>query len=683
MGVVVVQSFHINFSGQGTRSHVAELEAQLDQLPETDRAARATTGAALAIALVELDVPRAHALTTELLSQAEAHPGSLERAVAFVAAGLIFGGPEHAKLRLARAQEALDICAAVGARDVAEPAWFLLLGAAAEVGDFARIDRELSPKLTSLGPFHELLHGRHAAWIRAMRATADGRVDDAEELAGAGYELAAGSGDPDAETVLRGQLAVIRWLQGRVGELVDPLLEARQRFPNEPVWQAALAWVWSTQGTVAPVAEILREFSGISALNRDRNWLAAATIVAEVAADAGTLTLVRELYEALTPYSGRLAMIGHGVTSWGTVARPLALLARRLGDVAAAERYLREAVDTCARLGAQVWLAEAQIELAQLLREQGRVNEARTLALEAATVTHRIGPPDMEVSARRLLQQLTPLVARGDRANADEAYSGERAAAGIGESEPKAPQIWMIGRFLVADVRGKPVTWRSRKAELVLKVLVARKGALTPREQLLDLVWPGHCPSSLANRFAVAVSTVRRALDPDRAFAHDHFLEIDSGLVRVRYDRFESDSEHFLGCAAREIRLSMDRRDSDTDATPAQCAAMRDVLRLAEEPAFAEERDALWAERVRSDIEVTSGELAHRLAHDLQQLDDWGRAAETYRWLIALDIYDERAHVGLFECLRRQGAYGHARQARDHARRVLGEIGVVPAHELH
>ncbi|MHA3722930.1 AfsR/SARP family transcriptional regulator [Leucobacter sp. HY1910] len=662
-----MKTLSINFSGRGTHAQAIELEAKL--ATTADPGERTVLQAALAVTLIEVDARRARALVAGLLTHTARHGPARARAAALVAAGLVHSGPEHASLRAKRAQQALDICTSTGERGLAEAAWFLLLGALAELGDFARIDRELSPKLTSAGPFHELIEGRHATWIRTMRATADGRAKDAQSLAGLGYRQALAAQDPDADTVLRGQMAVIRWLQGSASELIEPLLDARQRFPGEPVWQAALAWVWFGQGSLAPATQMLHELDPLTEMPRDRNWLAAAAITADVAAEAGALQQVEALYEALAPFSNRLAVIGHGVTSWGTVARPLARLARRLGDDAAAESYLREAVATSARLGAQAWLAEAQLDLASLLAAGGgSVSEASLLAREASITAGRIGLRSVDDTARQLLRKL----------RAGPVGATVAATEVAGDVPRQAPRVWALGRFRVEALNGEPVTWRSRKAELLLKVLIARRGALIPREELMDMLWPGIDAAVLSNRFTVALSTARRALDPERKFAHDQFIELGSGLLRARFDRLDCDSARFTERAAREHRESTARLATGTAASLAQCAAVWQTLQLAEEEAFAGERDALWAEPMRHEIDAIVSDLSHLLARELRALGEWARAAQLYRRLLAIDVYDEPAHAGLVECLTGQGAHGQARAAAERARLVLDEIGVRP-----
>ena len=72
----------------------------------------------------------------------------------------------------------------------------------------------------------------------------------------------------------------------------------------------------------------------------------------------------------------------------------------------------------------------------------------------------------------------------------------------------------MLGAFEVSSADGTTARWTSRKARKLLKILVAHRGAPVHREVLMDLLWPTVDPATLGNRLSVALSTVRRALDP-------------------------------------------------------------------------------------------------------------------------------------------------------------------------
>src|SRR5690625_6316006 len=89
-------------------------------------------------------------------------------------------------------------------------ALFLKLDALLQTGNIDAIDRELSAKTTSLKQFHQLLDGRHATWSRCMRATLDGRLQEAEELIDLGFARAEAANDADSHIVRVGQLAIDR-----------------------------------------------------------------------------------------------------------------------------------------------------------------------------------------------------------------------------------------------------------------------------------------------------------------------------------------------------------------------------------------------------------------------------------------------------------------------------------------
>jgi len=82
---------------------------------------------------------------------------------------------------------------------------------------------------------------------------------------------------------------------------------------------------------------------------------------------------------------------------------------------------------------------------------------------------------------------------------------------------------------------GVPVStsaWQSKKARTLLKILIARRGRSTPRELLMESLWPEQDPARLANRLSVALATVRVVLDPDKRRTAGYFV----GPTRTRYN---------------------------------------------------------------------------------------------------------------------------------------------------
>lgn len=129
--------------------------------------------------------------------------------------------PSSLTERLSTSREVLALAASGVEPHLADPAFFILLGTLAEAGNIAELDVELGVLGPTLSRLPHLDEGRHVAWFRCMRATLDGHLGEAERLAEEGLRRAYGVEDPDAEAVYGGQIAVIRWQQGRASDVED------------------------------------------------------------------------------------------------------------------------------------------------------------------------------------------------------------------------------------------------------------------------------------------------------------------------------------------------------------------------------------------------------------------------------------------------------------------------------
>ena len=98
-----------------------------------------------------------------------------------------------------------------------------------------------------------------------------------------------------------------------------------------------------------------------------------------------------------------------------------------------------------------------------------------------------------------------------------------------------AVEIQVLGDFTV-HVEGAAVplpAWRSRQARALVKILVGHRGRVVSRERLCDLLWPDEDPAKTGHRLSVLLATVRRVLDPARAWPVDQFIVADQQGVRL------------------------------------------------------------------------------------------------------------------------------------------------------
>jgi DNA-binding SARP family transcriptional activator len=220
-------------------------------------------------------------------------------------------------------------------------------------------------------PFFVYNNTFHAAWIAAL----DGDIDRAEQLAEEALTLGMAAGQADAFTVYGGQLICLRWLQGRLPELVDAVAQSRADNPGLDIYRAVDCWVKATAGRHGEVtAELDRETSDDFPGFEDQHWLTALTLWAEAAAiirhrDAAVLLRAR-----LEPWH-RQCTTTH-ISFGGVVAQYLAMLDRSLGDLDAADAWYAEALELHQRLASPVLVAWTQAAWAGLLLERNDTGDA-------------------------------------------------------------------------------------------------------------------------------------------------------------------------------------------------------------------------------------------------------------------------------------------------------------------
>jgi DNA-binding SARP family transcriptional activator len=667
--------FQSDYSGDALGDRTRRLTDALDALADTDHPLRARLLAMLAVHRFAAPAPPSAgrgdlgptpaALVADASAMAERLGDEVAAGYAKVAFQVVRPGPDTLTRRLAECREVLDIARRHDDHGLALQGRFHLIGALLEAGDVRAIDVELAAQHRVVDQVAEPAYARHSLWFRCMRLIVDGRADEAERVATEGLVVAEAAGDPDAFLVYGGQLAIIRWLQGRVLELEPLWADLRRDDPANPLWTTTLAWLWATSGQLDAARGAIEAVGSLDGQPDDRHWLLTGAALAEAVAIVGDRERAAGLRERLLPYADRAVPVAMGIAFWGSVARPLGLLARTLGRTEEAIRHLETAISVTARLTARPWLAQAQLDLAETLVAAGLdADRVAELLNEAAATVEALDV----VALRPQVAALSGRTGSAARLVEETASAAEPASA---ESAPTRPRVSVLGTFEVIGADGVAARWTSRKARVLLKVLVARRGAAVPREQLMDLLWPGEDPEVLANRLSVAVSTVRRALDPARSSAADHFLVSDRDAVRLRLDHLDVDLEAFLAKAGEGLAAwrRPDRRDEALMLLTAALALHRGE-------ALADEPYADWALALRSEVRGVTVAAAHAVADLAEAAGDELLAVGSFRRILEIDPFDETAHRGVIRVLESLGAHGQAHQARQHYQATMADLGV-------
>jgi DNA-binding SARP family transcriptional activator len=625
----------LDFSGAALQETAARCAEALAALGSQHPALRVRVLATSALALLTIDPETARAHGDEAHQLAAAIDDDVALGYALVARCATDLSPDTLHDRVRDARRVLRIAAATGEWALVSPARFILLGSLVEQGNIRLLDAELGNPGYRHPVLDELRDGRHDAWFLCLRAILDGDAERAERAVHEALARATESRDPDAAAAWGGQFALVRWMQDRVEELEPLFVGAVRENPGDPIWPVSLAWLRARLGEHDAARGLVESVLPLTRIPRDRNWLACMAILAEPASIVAEEALQRRLYDVLAPYAGRLVPIGLGVACWGTVDRALALLARALGDDAGAIGHYRSAIAVCGYTGARAWLAEAQVELAELLLATGGdTEEAARLLTEARGAAERMRWPRTERLAREALDEWSRAT------TVDPLHLVPDVAAEV----RIVPLVRVLGQFAVVHPDGSVARWSSRKARRVLKILVARRGRTIGREELLALVWPGEPVDSLANRLSVALATVRRMLDPGRVHDLQHFVTFDEGGIRLNPSSVMVDAEELIDASVTGIA----DRSIET---------LTDAVSLYQGEAFTDEIGEEWSEALREQAHAAFVDAAFHLA----VMSPPRQASELYRTVLLFDEYNEAAAIALRETLADQGASALAR----------------------
>jgi ATP/maltotriose-dependent transcriptional regulator MalT/DNA-binding SARP family transcriptional activator len=283
---------------------------------------------------------------------------------------------------------------------------------------------------------------------------------------------------------------------------------------------------------------------------------------------------------------------------------------------------------------------------------------------EAATrlVAARLGAPIPHLDAYLAQQML-----REQGVDVD----SRRVAGPVGVLVRSAPTVLIqtLGAFqAIRDGIPIPnIAWKSRKARDLLKIIVARRRP-TPREQLMELLWPGADPAVAGNRLSVLLSTVRDVLQPPPV--GEGPLTTD-GAVSLNRAQVSVDVEDFLTRATAAL-------DADRGGEPGATVQLAAAV-TAHTGDFLEE-DALeeWAVGLAEEVRATHIALLRALSARLRGAGDTNAVVRYSLRVLEYDCYDEEAHLELVGVLVDAGRLGEARRHyQDYVRRMR-EIDVQP-----
>jgi class 3 adenylate cyclase len=212
--------------------------------------------------------------------------------------------------------------------------------------------------------------------LRGTRAAVGGFVGDAEKLAIEALELSQATDQPDASTWFGVQLYMVRYDQGRLGDLVDMSHAAIARAPRLYTWHAALVMALTELDRFEEAQAIVDELLDADYPGRraEPHWLIGMGCLGSAVAAIGDTAAAARVYTALLPRAGRWASIMP--LSLGSIDRVLGELASSLGWHDEAEQHFRAAITSNDAGPAPGFGARSRLGLMNVLAARGGPGDA-------------------------------------------------------------------------------------------------------------------------------------------------------------------------------------------------------------------------------------------------------------------------------------------------------------------
>jgi hypothetical protein len=377
------------------RRQIALLEQADDVLAE-DSPLRPLVLARLSVALSLMgEDDRRSQLADEAVRLARAHGDPSVLAAAMAARCDAVAGPDHVTERLGAATEVVALAQRVG--DVG----LELLGrrhrivALLELRDLVGFDGEVAAFARGAERLGDPLYSWYVPLWQAMRAHAEGRLDDAERLARQARSLGESGGSDNARMLERVVAMCIASDRGDVVGLDaawQEMVAAHPEMLTPPMQHVTTAWVEAEAGRLDGARRALAALADadLGLVPRDQEWLATLTQLVMAAAAIGDRPMLQVAYDELLPYAGLGCFEGVAAVDRGVVDRFLALAAGHLGDPAAVDRHAPAALAGGRASGALI-AAHTVADCALAFAAAGVASRARELAADAIARYEALG----------------------------------------------------------------------------------------------------------------------------------------------------------------------------------------------------------------------------------------------------------------------------------------------------
>jgi tetratricopeptide (TPR) repeat protein len=352
-------------------------------------------------------------------------------------------GPDNPAARVAASEEAIALAERLGDRQLLVTAVFYLAVAALELGDTKRFESMWQRGAALAAELKDPVLTETVRYAEATIADADGRLAEGDATRIEAFLL--GQESRDRNVVIQFLVGTVTSLR-RQGRAAEGLGQAATSIALYPLAAATIhALVAAACVEMGDFERAGQELAAVDLADPslacgDVTWLTTVGALGLAAAGLGDLDRAARLYDALTPYAGQFACVGH-LSVLGAVDEYLGVLATALGRHDEAVAHLRAGLTAHERTGWRALIVEAQARLAGALLARGHPSDREEGVQLARAAVANADDFGMRAVARYARQVL------GTAAGEDHAEGAPVSLAERGRSRLTHGARSLVGRF--------------------------------------------------------------------------------------------------------------------------------------------------------------------------------------------------------------------------------------------
>jgi DNA-binding SARP family transcriptional activator len=281
-------------------------------------------------------------------------------------------------------------------------------------------------------------------------------------------------------------------------------------------------------------------------------------------------------------------------------------------------------------------------------------------AAEELLLASRSIAEDDEVLWERLLSRMLPGHPDGN---------GHR---GEGRARPRVHVRCFGGFALLRGSQAVDLGSVKPRARAALRFLAAQGGHSVHREELMQALWPDVDPASATRNLHVAISAVRRCLEPDAARGASSLLVREGDTYRLALDDADLDVSIFDRAVA-EARAARSAGDEDRARL-----ALRTALSVYQGDLLPEDGPSEWVVEHRERYRLEAADAAAALA-ELELRHRPEKVVEACIRGLSIDRYRDDLWRLLAEAHARAGDHAATAKAAQEYEAVLVELGLPAA----